>query len=65
MSEMPNRVMDQLAKVRAELDELEISDAWRNRANISGSRILRSVADRIILSAKHLEALVKEETFSR
>ena len=65
MSDIPTRVLNQLAKVRAELDELETSDAWRNRANITGSRILRSTADRVILSAKHLEALVKEETFSR
>lgn len=65
MDDLPTRVANQLAIVRAELDELESSDGWRTRMNIYGSKNLRSIASRIIRSAKHLEALVKEETFSR
>jgi hypothetical protein len=65
MTEVSKPIQDQLARLRAEIEELETSTGWRNSANLHGSRQLRSIASRIVLSAKRLEALVKEETFSR
>lgn len=65
MAELPRQVHDQVEVLRDELDELVRSSAWSRRDNIEGSRALRSVSNRIVLSAKRLEAFVKESTFSR
>ena len=60
-------VADQIKFVRKELDELEGTlDGWDHDAgSLAGSRKYRSIAKRIVESAKRLEALVKENTFSR
>lgn len=60
-------VADQIKVVRKELDEIEGTlNGWENDArSLAGSRLYRSMAKRIVESAKRLEALVKENTFSR
>ena len=65
MDDLPQPVRDQLAQIRTELDELETSHNWRASASHDGSRQLRSISSRIVLSSKRLEAYVKENTFSR
>jgi hypothetical protein len=65
MDELPDQVNAQLQALRDELSELEESTDWRAREALHGSRQLRSIADRIVLSAKRLQAFVKENTFSR
>ncbi len=65
MNDLPEPVKVQLDQMRYELDELEKSIYWRSRENLAGSRQLRSVVKRVVLSAKRLEEFVKEQTFSR
>jgi hypothetical protein len=67
MSADTKPIADQINTVREELRELEATlPEWPNRAGaITGSREYRAVAKRIVLSAKHLEELVKQFTFSR
>jgi hypothetical protein len=58
---------DQIKLLRKELDELEGTlDGWEHDAgSLSGSKKYRAIAKRIAESAKRLEAIVKENTFSR
>jgi hypothetical protein len=65
MSDLPEKVRDQINVLQAELRELETSDDWRNSGGIHGSRRLRDLSKRLTQSAKRLEGLVKETTFSR
>jgi hypothetical protein len=60
-------VSEQIETVRRELSELEATlPEWEDRAgSLDGSRKFRSISRRIVLSAHHLEELVKENTFSR
>lgn len=60
-------IAQQLEKLRGELAELEATFPYfeQEAQNIYGSRKYRSIARRIVLSAQHLEELVKENTFSR
>jgi hypothetical protein len=60
-------IADEIAKIRAELDELEAHlPGWNEHAHgIDGSKKYRGVAHRIFLSTQRLESLVKENTFSR
>lgn len=64
MDELPERVRSQIEVIRSELRDLE-EGPWHQKASIHGSRPLRSVADRIVLSARQLKSLVSEDTFSR
>lgn len=57
-------IKEQLTKLRAELDQLEAHFPLWNPDNLSGAKLPRSIARRIVLSAQHLEVLVKENTFS-
>ena len=58
------KIRDEIEKVRQELTELEgIMPNWNDAQNITGSRKVRSIAERIVLSAKRLESLVKENSF--
>ena len=60
-------VSQQIEKLRQEISELEATlPDWEHRAgSLDGSRKYRSISKRIVLSAQHLEELVKENTFSR
>ena len=64
---MTKKIEDQIAIVRSELLELEqtIPDWPSQAAGLPGSQKYRAIAKRIVMSSKHLEALVKENTFSR
>ena len=55
---------DQVAKLRDELDELEAKFARWDHQTPSGAKFPRSIARRIVLSAQHLETLVKENTYT-
>jgi hypothetical protein len=64
MDDHAKPVKDQLDRLRAELDEMEAHLPRWNADNLAGAKIPRSIAQRIVLSAKRLEVLVKENTFS-
>lgn len=55
---------DQVSKLKAELEELEAEFPRWNPDNPAGAKLPRSIARRIVLSAQHLEALVKEKTYT-
>jgi len=59
-------IAEQIKVIRKELDELQSSlDGWDHDAgSLTGSKRYRSISKRIMESAKRLEALVKENTFS-
>jgi hypothetical protein len=67
LSAMMNAVSEQIEKLRREIAELEETlPDWEHRAQSQdGSKKYRSISRRIVLSAQHLEELVKENTFSR
>ena len=55
----------QVQRLRTELDELETAlPTWLAQQNLTGSKHLRPIAERVVLSAKHLQVLVREHTFS-
>jgi hypothetical protein len=64
---MTKKIEDQIVIVRRELQELEDTfPDWPNQAaGLPGSQKFRAIAKRIVMSSKHLEALVRENTFSR
>ncbi|MBC8419898.1 MAG: hypothetical protein H8E10_15030 [Desulfobacterales bacterium] len=57
-------VRRQIAVLREEILELESHLSDWDSGSTSGGRELRSIAGRIILSSKRLEALVKENTYA-
>jgi hypothetical protein len=59
-----NPMRSQVELLRSDISELELHfENWDSRST-SGGRRLRSIAGRIILSARRLEKLVKENTYS-
>ena len=64
--EYPNidAIKEQVAKVEGELDELEAKFSQWNHQTPGGAKFPRSIARRIVLSAQHLESLVKENTYT-
>jgi hypothetical protein len=64
MNNVLTPIKNQLEVLRAELAELEAQLPRWNSDNLAGAKLPRSIARRIVLSAKRLEALVKENTFS-
>lgn len=63
MADIPDAVLKQIEVVRRELQELA-DGRWDLAVNKSGSQKLRSIAGRVVGSAKNLELLVKENSFS-
>ena len=62
----PNLLSEAVTQVRNDLKELEDQfNFWQNTENINGSRKVRGIAKRIVLSAKRVEGLVQENSFSR
>jgi hypothetical protein len=61
------KIADGINKVREDLGELEghIPNWQQYAGSLEGSQKYRSIAKRIVLCAQRLEALVKENTFSR
>lgn len=65
MDTAPDTLRKEIKRLREEISELESNfDAW-NGANAAGGRILRSMAKRISLAAKRVEALVSENTYHK
>jgi hypothetical protein len=64
MSDIPEQIRRQVESINAEIQEL-VDGPWSQRQNSTGSNQLRSVGERIVLSAKRLQNLVRENTFSR
>jgi hypothetical protein len=62
MSDAPKVVLTEIEVLRTELQEL--ADArWDQRESKSGSQKLRAIATRIVLSAKRVESVVRENSF--
>ena len=53
-----------IAKLRAELDELEARLADWKSENLVAGRKQKAIAERIVLSAKHLQTAVKERCYT-
>ena len=60
--DLPEKVERQMEVVARELTELGAA-GWHLRESKSGAQRLKEIAGRIVLSAKHLESLVKEQSF--
>jgi len=57
-------IKDQARRLRLDIEELESHfDHW-DSGSTAGGKKLRSIAKRIIFSAKRLEALVHENTYT-
>jgi hypothetical protein len=61
--DLPEKAAMELEVLRGELLDLSHA-AWHQRESKSGAKPLRELAARIALTAKRLESLVKEHTFS-
>lgn len=61
-TDLPEKVENQIHVVSRELQELSDA-AWHARESKSGAQRLREIAARIVLSSKHLESLVRDQTF--
>lgn len=57
-------IRDQIKRLRDEITEIENHIPKWDAQSTSGGRLLRSIARRLVLSTKRLEALVKENTYS-
>ncbi len=57
-------IRDQIESLKAEIAEIESHIPRWDADSTMGGRFLRSIAKRIVLSSKRLEALVKENTYS-
>lgn len=55
---------DGIARLRAELDELEARLANWNSENTAAGRKQKAIAVRIVLSARHLQTAVGERCYS-
>jgi hypothetical protein len=63
---VPNGVTKAIQELQADITTLTDSlPQWDQYAPNTGSRKYREMANRIVLQAKKLESLVKENTFSR
>lgn len=63
LTDIPAPVLKQIEVVRRELQELE-NARWDLVESKSGSQKVRSIASRVVGSARNLEAFVKENSFS-
>ena len=60
VEEASKRLEDDIAELRRELPDWD-----RQAVNSDGSKKLRGIAERVGLSAKRLESIVRSNTFSR
>lgn len=57
-------IQDQISRLMDDIEEVRNAIPNWNARNNEVGRQLRSIAGRIVLSAKRLEALVKENTYT-
>jgi tRNA C32,U32 (ribose-2'-O)-methylase TrmJ len=57
-------IQDQISRLMGDIEEVRQEIPTWNAHNTEAGRRLRSIAGRVVLSAKTLESLVKENTYT-